>query len=107
MGVKRISFNKTCATGGTSERLVLPSNDIRTRAYMIQALPTNTGFVRVGGSDVSSTNGAYLDAKDMYHADNVNYLEDEAETRLSAVYIVCEIDGEGVNVTYELGDELL
>jgi len=106
MGIKRLTFNKTCAVAGTSERLVLPANELRTRSFMLQALPTNTGYIRVGGSDVSLTNGAYLQAKDIYKAVNDVNQDTEAESNLSDVWIVAEIIGEGVNVSYELGDDL-
>lgn len=106
MGVKRLTFNKTCSVDGVAERLVLPANEIRTRAYMLQAMPGNTGYIRVGSSDVSLTNGAYLDAKDIYRAVNDVNQDTEAESNLSDVYIVASVAGEGVNVTYESGDDL-
>lgn len=106
MGVKRVTFNKTCAVAGTAERLVLPANEIRTRAYMLQAMPGNSGYVRVGASDVSLTNGAYIEAKDIYRAVNDVNQDTEAESNLSDVWIVASVSSEGVNVTYELGDDL-
>lgn len=106
MGVKRFTFLKTNSTGGVSERLVLPVNDIRTKAFNMQALETNTGFVRVGGNDVSLTNGIYLDALDSVKFSNENYSDVQAESRLSEVYLIAENNGEGIIVTYELGDDL-
>lgn len=106
MGIKRPTFNKTCSGAGTSERIVLPANEIRTRSFMLQALPTNTGYIRVGVSDVSLTNGAYLEAKDIYKAVNDVNQDTEAESNLSDVWIIAEVAGEGVNVSYELGDDL-
>jgi hypothetical protein len=106
MGVKRYTFLKTNSVAGTPERLVLPANDIRTKAFNIQALESNTGHVRVGGSDVSLTNGIYLDSLDSAQFSNENYADTQAESRLSQVYIVTSQNGEGVIVTYELGDDL-
>jgi hypothetical protein len=73
---------------------------------MLQAMPGNTGYIRVGASDVSLTNGAYLDSKDIYRAVNDVNQDTEAESNLSDVWIVASVDGEGVNVSYEQGDDL-
>lgn len=106
MGVKRLSFIKNCTTAGTQERAVLPANEIRTRAYTIQAKEGNTGYIRVGGSDVSLTNGLYLDAKDYAVFSNIEHQDTEAESNLSDVWVVSSVNGEGVIVIYDLGDDL-
>jgi hypothetical protein len=106
MGIKRPTFNKVCTTSGVAERLVLPANEIRTRAFMIQANASNTGYIRVGSSDVSLTNGAYLSAESAYSVSNDVNQDTEAESNLSDVWIVASVSGEGVNVSYEQGDDL-
>jgi len=106
MGVKRLTFVKTCSTGGVSERLVLPANEIRTRSFIVQAKETNTGFVRIGYSDVSLTNGIYLEAKDYARFSNIEHQDTEAESNLSDTWIICETGGEGVVVSYDDGENL-
>jgi hypothetical protein len=106
MGVKRLSFVKSCAVAGTPERVVLPANDIRTRAYTIQAQAGNTGFIRVGGSDVSLTNGAYLEEKDSAVFSNIEHQDTEAESVLSDVWLVASVSGESAIIIYDLGEDL-
>lgn len=107
MGIKRLTFVKTLTTAGTAERLVLPANDIRSRAITIEALETNTGYIRVGGSTVSLTNGTYLETLDSVSYQNANYADVTAESRLSEIYCVASVSGEGVTVAYETEDALL
>jgi hypothetical protein len=75
----------TITTNGTATQL--PS--ATTREVTVIALDTNTGYIYLGGSNVSSTNyGAKLSAKDSItlRVSNANL-----------IYITSSVDGEGVS----------
>lgn len=106
MGVKRLSFNKTLSSSGVAERLVLPANEIRARAFMVQADASNVGYIRVSNTDVSLTNGVYLAKGDIYSVANSENQDTEAESNLSDVWVIASSSGDSVSVHYESGDDL-
>ena len=64
--IKPISISRTCSVAGTAIR-VAASNSNSDRycdTAVIQAHPSNTGNIFVGGSDVSSSNGFVLEPGD-------------------------------------------
>jgi hypothetical protein len=57
----------------------------------MQADPANTGYIYVGGSDVSATKGIRLSAGDFYSVDVDNVAE---------IFVLASVDGEDIHYTY-------
>jgi hypothetical protein len=82
----------TCATAGTATRLAQVST--KCTAYNVYALPANSGYIYVGGSNVSSSVYAIrLSAGDNYawSAAGNTYPYD-----LFTIYFTSSVNGEGV-----------
>lgn len=64
--IKPISTQRTCSVAGTAIRVAGSSvnSDRYCDTAVIQAHPSNTGNIFVGGSDVSSSNGFVLEPGD-------------------------------------------
>lgn len=81
------SFQASVTTAGT--RVQLASNACI--SLTIKAKPTNTGYIYVGDSSVSSSTGFILSA-----SDSISYDVDNTDL----IYIDSSVNGEGVSVTY-------
>jgi hypothetical protein len=64
--IKPVSTSRTCSVAGTAIRVAASS--VHAERYcdtaVVQAHPSNTGNIFVGGSDVSSSNGFVLEPGD-------------------------------------------
>lgn len=76
---------KTVTTAGTA---VAIGSSTTLRSITIKALPTNTGYIYVGGSGVDSSNGFVLGANESVSLDF---------DQLADVYIDSDNNGEGVS----------
>ena len=79
-----LSGVKTVTTSGTE--VTLGSGVCK--SVTIKALSTNTGFIYVGGAQVSSANGFQLQARETVSLDISN---------LGVIWIDCSVSGEGVS----------
>ena len=78
----------TVTTAGTRVAL---SSSTSIASVTVKASATNTGYIYVGSSSVSSSNGFQLSARDAVSIDIDN---------LSKVYIDSSVNGEGVSYIY-------
>ena len=64
--IKPVSTSRTCSTAGVAIRVSSSSShsDRYCETAVVQAHPSNTGNIFVGGSDVSSSNGFVLEPGD-------------------------------------------
>lgn len=79
---------QTVTTAGTSVQLSSPS---AIKSITIRAKSTNTGFIYVGASTVSSANGFQLKASETVSLDIAN---------IGTVWIDSSVNGEGVSYIY-------
>jgi len=77
---------KTVTTAGT--RVALASSTAITHSVRIKALHGNSGWIYVGNSSVSSSNGYVLDAGETIEIQVAN---------LSTIYLDASVNGEGVS----------
>ena len=82
------SGKTTVTTAGTQ---VVLSSSTATASVTIKALATNTGYIYVGASTVSSTDGFQLQAGEVVSMDVDN---------LSDIWIDSSVNGEGVSYIY-------
>jgi hypothetical protein len=78
----------TVTTAGTEVAL---ASSTSIKSVTVKALSTNTGFIYVGSSSVSSANGFELSSSETVSIDIDN---------LSKVYIDSSVNGEGVSYIY-------
>ena len=101
--LKPRGFLKTVTAAGTQEQL--STSNIKVLAVTISAERSNTGFIYVGDSTVSSTNyGVDLDA-----ADSVTFTAPDMGIKhgnisLEDIWIDCSVSGDGVAAMYLRGE---
>lgn len=99
MQLNPICFLKTVAVAGTQERLT--TNNLKVSAVMIQAEPTNTNYVYVGDSTVSSTNyGIVLAAGDLITLNAQLLGMGYALISLKDIWLDVDTNTEGVSCIY-------
>jgi hypothetical protein len=105
MGYKPKTFTVTLSTAGVAERIVLPANDIRSRAIFIQNDHDNTGYVCFGGVEVDAvTKGIRLEPGDSSKYSLIEYNDTEAEVRMSEVYLVASANSTLVRLAHDYED---
>lgn len=88
-----IHGSKAVAAAGTEEKLSATS--VAIQSITIQAKRANTGFVYVGGTGISSTEGISLDAGEMC---SFSVAEDGVDEP-GDIWIDVDTNGEGVTFT--------
>ena len=103
MQLKPHGFLKTVTTAGTQERLTT-SNRVAP-AVLLQAELTNTGYIYVGDSEVSSTNyGVCLAAGDVYTLSAEELGWGRAQISLKDIWLDNSVSTDGVScMTLERG----
>lgn len=98
--VATYGFTKTVTTAGTA--VTLTSTKTLCRWATVQALSTNTGYICIGGSDVTcaSNKGIRLATGQALSLDAIGEAKDTNRYDLSKVYIDSTVNAEGVQVTY-------
>jgi hypothetical protein len=95
----------TVATAGT--RVPLSASNLLSLDLVVQALPTNTSNVFVGGADVTSSNGIVLTPGGFI---SVGSLMTKAraftEFNLAEWFVDAATNGQGVRVLYYLNDSV-
>lgn len=96
---------KVVASAGTAEQLV--STSVNTTCVWVEALPSNSGKVYIGGSTVSSTRGMSLDPEEsfQYFATRKDNAERLLEFDLSSIYIDAANSSDGIKYFYIGVDE--
>ena len=99
MYLKPHCFLKTVTTAGT--QVPLRTNNIRAVAVTLTAERSNTGYVYVGDSEVSSTNyGFDLMAGDSYTISPVEFGLATAHISLKDIWLDVSVSGDGVSVLF-------
>ena len=88
---KELTVNQVVVTTAGTAQLVLAINS-GDFILVIKALPTNTGYIYVGNSDVDSSNGFVLSADE-----EIPIVMRRAELD---IYIDSSVNGEGVSYLY-------
>jgi hypothetical protein len=99
-----VSGTKTVTTAGTQVPLSATAGT-RIAQIIIQALPTNTGFIYIGDSTVSSSNGIRLEipvAGSLLPSMTISCTGVGNEVDLNTIYIDSSVNGEGVVFLYEV-----
>lgn len=90
------SGNKTVTTAGT--RVALAASSTPVVWATVQAKCANTGYIYVGGANVSSSNGIEIAACQAAVFGTV--IDGRAYYDLAEIYIDASVNGEGVKFTY-------
>lgn len=105
MGYRPKTFTVTLATAGVAQQVVLPANDIRSRALLVQNDHDNTGYVCVGGSEVTSTaTGIRISPGYVFKYSLIEYNDTEAEVKASSVYLVGSANNMLVRLCHDYED---
>ena len=99
MYLKSYCFMKTVTTAGTQVQLT--TSDIRVPAIIIQAERSNTGYIYIGDSEVSSSNyGVDLGAADSQTITSQTFGLAGATISLKDIWIDASVSTDGVSVLY-------
>lgn len=105
MSITPVNSSLTVTTAGTRVQ-VTTDITIKPSTIYFEALGTNTGFIYIGGSSVSSTNYiARLSAGQAvaFSSDHIGSSaipKSSIDYQLSGFYIDCSVSGEKVQATY-------
>jgi hypothetical protein len=105
MYLKPHCFLKTVTTATAQEPLT--ANNIRAVAVTLTAERSNTGYVYVGDSEVSSTNyGFDLMAGDSYTISPTDFGLAKAHISLEDIWLDVSVSGDGVSILFwEVAEE--
>lgn len=97
-GYSPLSFAKVVTTAGT--RVALSADKLLSASLVVEALPTNTGNIYVGGIDVSSSNGIILQPGQSVSIPGPEIHGNQYEIDLAQVYLDAGTNGDATRVMY-------
>ena len=99
MYMKPYCFLKTVSSSSTAERLT--TSNIRVSAIILQAERSNTGYIYIGDSEVSSTNyGIDLNTADSITITAETFGLAGATISLKDIWLIPSVSGDGVSAFY-------
>jgi hypothetical protein len=104
MGYRPRVFSVTLATAGVAQRVVLPANEIVSRSILIQNDHDNSGYIRVGGSEVTTTVGLRIPAGQSMKYSLIEHVDKESEVRLSVIYLIGSANNMLVQIAHDYED---
>lgn len=97
-----VVFAKNVTTAGT--RVALSATTLTSKEVVVQAKPSNTGTIYLGGSAVASTAGICLAPGESFNFANLmtpaHQAGGDVDFDMSQIYIDSSVNGEGVFCLY-------